>query len=61
MDYYMGRDYNKLCVCRHCLEAIEAHEGRQRVLLIWTDEEDEKESRCDWCEESGFDELYQIG
>ena len=55
------RDHDKLCVCLHCLYAIEAHEGHQRTLTLWVDEEDETESKCDWCEESGFDTLYQIG
>lgn len=61
MDYYAERDYNKLCVCPYCIQAIEAHEGRQRAVLLWVDETDEISSKCDWCEESGYDELYQIG
>lgn len=54
------RDHNCLTVCEHCLWAIESREGSQRVLRIWVDEEDPVESRCDWCEEDGFDELYEI-
>ena len=54
------RKKNKMYVCEHCLYGIEAHEGTRRKLQIFVDEEDEKESFCDWCEESGFDTLYEI-
>lgn len=47
-------------VCLHCLWGIEAHEGNQSARVIYVDEEDEEESFCDWCEESGFDTLYEI-
>ena len=50
----------KLTVCRHCLMAIESREGQQVTRTICTDSENETESRCDWCEETGFDELYEI-
>lgn len=50
-----------LRVCDHCLAGIECHEGKQRTLQIFCDADDEEESRCDWCEESGFDTLYIIG
>ena len=50
-----------LTVCEHCLWGIESHEGAQRTLRLWVDEEDPEESRCDWCGEYGFDELYEIG
>ena len=49
-----------LRVCEYCLQEIESHEGRQRYKTIYVDEEDEKESKCDWCEESGNDTLYEI-
>ena len=52
-------DHN-LRVCKYCLMGIECHEGKQPVLQIWVDEEDEKESFCEWCEESGFDTLYEL-
>jgi hypothetical protein len=40
--------------------AIESREGNQAVMRHWVDEEDETESKCDWCEEVGFDELYEL-
>ena len=49
-----------LRVCEHCLMAIESHEGNQHARRIYVDEEDPTESRCDWCEEDGFDMLYEI-
>ena len=47
-------------VCPHCLMGIEAHEGSQATLKHYVDEDDEEESKCDWCEESGFDTLYEL-
>ena len=49
-----------LKVCEHCLWAIESREGNQPTLKFYPDEEDEEESRCMWCEENGFDVLYEI-
>ena len=49
-----------LWVCERCLCAIEAHEGNQAILKHWVDEDDEKSSKCDWCEETGFDTLYEL-
>ena len=40
--------------------AIESHEGNQATLRHSVDEEDPVESRCDWCEEEGFDTLYEL-
>ena len=54
----MKRD--NLWVCEHCLWGIESHEGRQLTLAHYVDEEDDKESKCDFCEEVGFDLLYEI-
>ena len=54
----MERD--KLWVCEHCLCAIESREGTQAVMKHYVDEEDEIESKCDWCEEFGFDTLYEL-
>ena len=47
-----------LCVCEHCLWGIESHEGQHPTMTIWCDEDDPIDSKCDWCEESGFDTLY---
>lgn len=49
-----------LRVCEHCLMAIECHEGTQATFRHYVDEDEPEESRCDWCEESGFDVLYEI-
>ena len=46
-----------LWVCEHCLAAIESREGNQATLIHGVDED---ESKCDWCEESGFDTLYEL-
>lgn len=47
-------------VCADCLRTINDHEGRQIVKKIYVDERDPRESRCDFCEETGFDVLYEI-
>ena len=49
-----------LWVCDHCLAAIESREGNQATLRHDVDENDEKESKCDWCEDTGFDTLYEL-
>jgi len=55
-----GRDPNGFYVCGYCLQAIESHEDKQKTNVYYCDEEDEKDSRCDWCKDSGFDTLYLI-
>ena len=52
--------HKNLWVCDRCLMAIESHEGNQATLEHYVDENDEEESKCDWCEESGFDTLYEL-
>ena len=47
-------------MCADCLRTINDHEGRQIVKKIYVDERDPLESICDFCEESGFDVLYEI-
>lgn len=47
-------------VCSRCLAAIESREGNQATMRHWVDEEDTEESKCDWCEEVGFDTLYEL-
>lgn len=55
------RNPESLYVCEHCLWAIESREGHQKANIIYiNDEENEAESRCDWCEEHGFNILYEI-
>jgi uncharacterized protein CbrC (UPF0167 family) len=49
-----------LRVCWHCLLAIESREGSQYSRAVYVDEEDPEESFCEWCEEDGFDLLYEI-
>lgn len=56
----MERDKDKIYVCSHCLASIESREGNQATLRHSVDEEDDKESKCDWCEETGFYELYEL-
>ena len=51
---------HNLCVCYECLMGIECHEGKQATMPIFVDEDDETESKCEWCEESGFDTLYEL-
>lgn len=50
-----------LCVCEHCLQGIESHEGRQVIYNEISEFDIEPEDRliCDWCEEES-DILYQI-
>ena len=47
-------------VCKRCLEAIECKEGYQMSKKLIVDENDPIESTCEWCEENGFDVLYEI-
>ena len=54
------RNESTMWVCEHCLYAIEAHEGKQATARHEVDEENEQESKCDFCEESGFNTLYEL-
>ena len=54
-----------LWVCDHCLAAIESREGYQAILrhdisLEYDEEDFEQMSKCEWCEEFGFDVLYEL-
>lgn len=51
---------DKMWVCEHCLMAIESREGNQATMKHYVDEDDDVESKCDWCEEIGFDTLYEL-
>ena len=50
----------KMWVCEHCLWSIESREGQQATKHHYIDEEDIDESKCDWCEQDGFDLLYEL-
>ena len=49
-------EHKNLWACERCLMAIESREGRQVTLKHYIDEDD----KCEWCEESGFRELYEL-
>jgi hypothetical protein len=55
---------HNLRVCKNCLLAIECHEGKQATITHYIDECDEENfeenSKCEWCEENGFDTLYEL-
>lgn len=49
-----------LWVCKNCFYAIEAHEGKQ-IHREWdVDPDNERQSKCDWCENSGYCTLYEL-
>ena len=55
-------------VCESCLAAIESHEGRRATRQVDFDVEYDENGdyipgtggKCVWCEEDGFDTLYEI-
>lgn len=49
-----------MCVCEHCMCGIESHEGKQPTVTFYADADDAAESKCDWCEETGFDTLFAL-
>ena len=51
---------HNLRVCDHCLAAIQSREGYLPTLTLHINEEDPVESKCEWCEEEGFDVLYEL-
>ena len=60
-EYVKEHDLAKpIWVCNHCLCAIEAHEGNQIYREWGVDPDDERRSKCDWCENSGYCTLYEI-
>ena len=52
--------HKNLWVCERCLMAIESHEGSQATLKHYVDENDDVESKCEWCKECGFDTSYEL-
>ena len=57
---YYDEEESPLKVCKSCLLGIESHEGPMITKHIFVDDEDEEESRCEWCGETGFADLYVI-
>jgi hypothetical protein len=53
-------DEDNLKVCEHCLAAIESREGKQVTRTHYIDCDDLEGSKCEWCEEEGFDVLYEL-
>lgn len=59
-------DNHNLRVCGHCLAAINSHEGRQPFITIYADDFDvedldgENGLTCEWCDEPGFDGLFEL-
>lgn len=53
-------EHKNLWVCERCLMAIESREGSQETLKHYVDENDDVESKCEWCEEYSFDILYEL-
>ena len=51
---------HNLRVCDHCLAAIQSREGYLPTLTLHVDEEDPIESKCEWCEQDGYDTLYEL-
>lgn len=54
------REIKNLLVCEHCLSAIKSREGKQATYTHYVDEENETSSVCEWCEEYGFNTLYEL-
>lgn len=57
LDWLVGVERERLWVCEHCLAAIESREGNQATMRHRVEG---KDSKCDWCEEKGFDTLYEL-
>lgn len=53
-----------LWVCKHCLSAIQSHEGNQVTIAhdidLEFDERNEENSKCDWCKQIDNDVLYEL-
>lgn len=50
------RKEHNLTVCERCLMGIECHEGNQATITRYFDDD----GVCEWCEEEGFDTLYEL-
>ena len=56
----MNEERKTLWVCDHCRAYLASREGYQPTMPHDVDPEDPIESKCDWCEEDGFDTLYEL-
>jgi hypothetical protein len=56
----MEKQRENMWVCEHCLMGIESREGNLATLRHYIDEDDGVNSLCDWCEENGFDVLFEL-
>lgn len=56
----IAKDKKNPHICDYCLQEMESRGERRFVKKINVDEMNEKESKCDWCKESGFDTLYEV-
>lgn len=56
----IAKDKKNPHICEYCLQEMESRGERKFVKKIDVDEMNEKESKCDWCKESGFDTLYEV-
>ena len=53
-----------LWVCEHCLSAIQSREGNQLTIThdidLEFDERTDENSKCEWCEQTDNDVLYEL-
>lgn len=61
-DSYLGkyRRTKKMLVCEECYEEIQSRGECGHGKLLYVDETNERESKCDFCGENEFDILYMI-
>lgn len=50
----------KIKLCDHCLRGLKSREGNIVTQAINVDESDIEASKCDLCEDSGYNTLYEI-
>lgn len=53
------RERERLWVCERCLWGIESREGKQTYHMHYIDDDDVN-SKCDWCETDGHFALYEL-
>lgn len=56
----IAKDKKNPHICDYCLQEMESRGERRFVKKLDVDEMNEKESKCDWCKECGFDTLYEV-